>query len=390
MANVLPPHFGIQPRAVAHAPSPLGFGFGLQAAISGRHPQLTPGHHNPTAFHNLASSVSSPSARVQKRRYEQDEETETGRSPTGRDDAMERSPTPDRPRRSAPKRLRVELLDAKQPSSREEKGREEQDVDIGVLLARLPSQSLLPILMSLLNTQPSLKSEILPLIPRPTLDSAINTLAQSSKKLHDAYPYSNTPLSGHQPHPQSLGFGFGQQPSSQSSGGMRDSYILSRLRPHIAEFTAACLSYLPYFSYLPSSQAASGDVSSSGERTERMSTALQALHKDQSHPAETFLFLSAITNHIFSQPPLAQTALAEALVPRLLREWRAWVDRLDQVVNRQSGMFGSDTVQSWERWLDEAAGHRDHGAIFRPIRDSWVSRVGWLVGRTVPHRMDEL
>ena len=69
-----------------------------------------------------------------------------------------------------------------------------------------------------------------------------------------------------------------------------------------------------------------------------------------------------------------------------------WVDRVDELVNRQGGMFGSETVRSWERGLDEMAA-ADALAVsneMRSIRDSWVSKVGWLVGRTAQHAMDEI
>jgi hypothetical protein len=60
-----------------------------------------------------------------------------------------------------------------------------------------------------------------------------------------------------------------------------------------------------------------------------------------------------------------------------------WVDKVDELVNKQGGMFGSETVRSWERELDEMAA-ADAPAVsneMRTIRDSWVSKVGWLVGR---------
>ena len=70
-----------------------------------------------------------------------------------------------------------------------------------------------------------------------------------------------------------------------------------------------------------------------------------------------------------------------------------WVDKVDELVNRQGGMFGSETVRSWERGLDEmAAAHAPSVSNeMRSVRDSWVSKVGWLVGRTVvQHPMDEI
>ena len=272
-------------------------------------------------------------------------------------------------------------------------------------IASLPPQALLPLLNSLINTQPSLKSLILPLIPRPTLDTAIQALEQSARKLRDAYPYSNTPAFSSVSATTSLGFGFGF--NSQRSGfgssmdddqrnggtndgsGMRESYILSRLRPHIHEFVSACMSYVPYFSYISCTQTASQQQSDSWPRGH--SAVLQSQHKDKSHPSETFIFLSALTTHITCQPPLTQASLAPLLLPRLSKEWEAWVDRIDEMVNREGGMFGGETVRSWEKTLDEFAEARgpEGWIVMREVRDRWVAKVGWLVGRNVLHPMEE-
>ncbi|KAF8078722.1 hypothetical protein FPV67DRAFT_1663413 [Lyophyllum atratum] len=405
MANVLQHPIEFHPRPVSHAPSPFGFGFGLSSASSSAmataawQPTTTPGHTNPAAFQQLASSVNQYSTiRAQKRRHDPEDDGESARHGGLRDASMDRSPTPERPKRAAPKRARVashldaspkgdtELKENKAPNSTDD-----QDVDVGVLLASLPSQSLLPLLTSLINAQPSLKSTILPLIPRPTLETATQALAQSAKRLRDAYPYSSSPTFSQSSLSTSFGFGktplmststFGQAPHSSNNGGMRNSYIISRLRPHITEFVAACFSYLPYFSSLPApSQSASTSHS----------TTLQSLHKDKSHPSETFIFLSTVTNHIISQPPISQSQLLPQLLPRLSEEWKAWILKVDDVVNRQGGMFGSETVRSWERVLDEMADGKafDGSDVMRGVRDLWVSKVGWLIGRTGSQQMDE-
>jgi hypothetical protein len=277
--------------------------------------------------------------------------------------------------------------------------------------ASLPPQSLLPLLTSLLNAQPSLKSTILPLIPRPTLDTAIQALAQSAKKLRDAYPFSNSPAPSFS---QSAGFGFGsgfgssrsnifsssvgfgrlpqtvasQLSPNSNNGGMRDDYIISRLRPHINDFVSACMSYLPYFSYIPRSASSSAPNPSPSQSH---SNVLQSLHRDKYHPSETFQFLSTLTNHLISQPPLAQLSLAPLLLPRLTEEWRAWIDRVDEVVNREGGMFGIEMVRSWERDLDYfASSQSEASGTMRAMRDRWIARVGWLVGKSPVQSMEEL
>ncbi|KAG6851200.1 hypothetical protein H0H93_015210 [Arthromyces matolae] len=343
----------------------------------GWQPSSTLGHTNPAAFQQLASSVSL--ARAQKRRFEADDDTAGGR-----DTSMDRSPTPERPKRAAPKRTRVlspsdaltkddnGLKENKDPS-----GTDDHDVDVGVLLASLPTQSLLPLLTSLLNAQPSLKTTILPLIPRPTIEIVTQALGQSAKKLRDAYPYSSSSTFSQPSFSTSFTFGRSSNGNSTAASfpagqhnGMRDSYVISRLRPHISEFVAACFSYLPYFSSLSSP-------------TSGHATTLQTLQKDKSHPSETFSFLCAVTNHIISQPPLAQAELVQQLIPRLSEEWKAWVNHVDDIVNRSGGMFGRETVEQWGRALDEMAEAKmvDGNEVMRRTKELWVLKVGWLIGR---------
>jgi hypothetical protein len=316
---------------------------------------------------------------------------------------MDRSPTPERPKRAAPKRARTTVAsEGEDKNGKENKPSSTNsgdDVDVGVLLASLPPQSLLPILTSLLDTNPALKTSVLSLIPRPSIETAIEALNRSSKKLRDAYPYSTTgPVA-------TTGFGFGSvgvkapslsqsntsfgfgrsqsfgQPPPTAQGTMRDTYIASRLQTHITEFIAACMAYLPYFSCIAdSSQSAASN-----------SSALQKLHKEKSHPSETYMFLAALTEHFFNQPPLTQRSLGPSLLPRLQGEWRAWVDVVDETVNRKGGMFGSETVRSWEAGMDQFAEIKDPDGAqpFKDIRDMWVAKVGWLVGRRPVYAMDE-
>ncbi|KAJ3572528.1 hypothetical protein NP233_g3031 [Leucocoprinus birnbaumii] len=408
MANVMHHHIEFAPRPVAHAPSPFGFGFGLSqssssaVAQSGWQATPTPGHTNPLAFQQLASSINqttltvSPSHKSNKRRLEVDDEDSnaTGKASVNRDESMDRSPTPERPKRAAPKRARISPTDSgakEQTAAKENKPppSEEDEVDVGVLLASLPTQALLPLLTSLLKAHPSLKSTLLPLIPRPTLDTAIQALAQASRKLRDAYPYSNT-VSFSQP-----AFGFGNRPQNpptpyHHSGGMRDAYVISRLRPHITEFVAACTSYLPYFSCIPTSKQPTTATLHQHTQVPPPLPSFAQLSKEKSHPLESFTYLSAITQHIMDQPPLAQASIAPLIFSRLNDEWNAWVDKVDGIVNRQGGMFGIEQVRTWENALDSFADAKEFegSAIMKSIRDKWVLKVGWLVNRVYHVSMD--
>jgi hypothetical protein len=56
-------------------------------------------------------------------------------------------------------------------------------------------------------------------------------------------------------------------------------------------------------------------------------------------------------------------------------------------------MFGGETVRGWEKDLDEFADAKGgaEGAgweCMREIRDRWVAKVGWLVGRKAVMGMD--
>ena len=103
--------------------------------------QLEPGHTNPAAFHQLASSItqSASSSRAQKRRLDPEDDSELSKSSAHRDESMDRSPTPERAKRAAPKRARV--ANAQYTMSKDDaKGRkhsEEDHIDIGVLLGKM-------------------------------------------------------------------------------------------------------------------------------------------------------------------------------------------------------------------------------------------------------------
>jgi len=370
MANVLQPNMGFHPRPVSHAPSPFGFGFGLSTSNSPiASPWVAqPGHTNPTAFQQLASSVTQ-SSKSQKRRLEPDDESENTR-PNPRDESMDRSPTPEKPKRAPPKRARIATQsttvkdDGKERKNAEE---EEDNVDIGVLLgkssicnsdrflmsthsASLPPQSLLPILSGLLKTQPGLKKVILPLIPRPSLEDALDALKQSVKKLHEAMPFSNVPSS-------SLHYTFGM-PQQQSS--MRNDYVLGRLRPYISEFVSTFLSYFPYFSYKYPTPPPAKNISSSQLNA--------TLHKEKFHPAEAFSFLSSVTKLIIDQPALVISELEPLILPRLTEEWKLWLDNLDRHANREGNMVAPSIARTWEIEVERLGDGKAPG-ISRLMRD---------------------
>lgn len=142
MANVVHPQIDFH-RGPA-APN-LGFGFGMSTAKAARQLTMTSGHNNAAAFQQLASTLSQSSpVRAQKRRHEPDEDGEaSGRSHTLtmglRDEAMDRSPTPERPKKAPPKRARITNSEEtyckeKGKENKPPEGDDDNDVDVGVLL----------------------------------------------------------------------------------------------------------------------------------------------------------------------------------------------------------------------------------------------------------------
>jgi hypothetical protein len=100
--------------------------------------------------------------------------------------------------------------------------------------------------------------------------------------------------------------------------------------------------------------------------------------------------LQSFTSHILAQSSLTQATLVPLILSRLLDEWKVWVEHVDEVVNRRAGMFGEETVRGWERVLDEFADAKGHGLeVLREIRDRWVAKVGWLVGRVGQTMMED-
>lgn len=385
MANVLQPNNGFHPRPVSHAPSPFGFGFGLSSASTSIASPWSPGHTNPSAFQQLASSMTQ-SSKSQKRKVDHDDDSEKAKHPNVRDESMDRSPTPERLKRGPPKKARVanaqnatNKADTKAGRSSDE---EEDNVDIGVLLGKfdiayirqvahadplagLPPQSLLPILSGILKMQPSLKKVILPLIPRPSLEDAVEALKQAAKKLHDAMPFSNVPSS-------TLHYTFGM-PQQQPT--MRNDYVLGRLRPYIAEFASTCLSYFPYFSYKPTADSSGKNNSSSS--SQRIAT----IQKEKFQPAEAFAFLNNVTKLIIEQPALIIPELEPLVLPKLTEEWKNWVDNLDRHANREGNMVSPSVARTWEIEIERLRDGKAPGIsrLMRDVEKHFPVKQGWAI-----------
>ncbi|KAF9481029.1 hypothetical protein BDN70DRAFT_876911 [Pholiota conissans] len=303
MANVLHPHISFQPKPVAHAPSPFGFSFGLGPSPSTSMmnpngfytPTPSPGHTNLASFQQLASSMTqSASSKLSVKRQRSEEVEQDQSSTKSRDESMDGSPKTEH--RKVHKRFRVHnssTLGAQQGPY--------GDVDIGVLLAGLPTDTLLPLILQLLQQDPSIRKNLLKLIPRPSVDKAIAILKVSSDKLAHAVPYSSQPT------------------------GSRSTYNLGRIRPFVQDYVSTCLSYLRHFSCESPTQAvpqASTSSSASGNGQNDESGIPACL--TPAHPTETFTFLKAITEQILTHDSLCQEEILKLLLPQLSTEWERW------------------------------------------------------------------
>jgi hypothetical protein len=138
MANVVQPHpqIDFHSSTLGHPPQ---IGLGLTLSMSSSLVGLSHAHSNVVQPFPSAINPSRP----QKRRLEQDDEQAEqsySNSPGARDVAMERSPTPERPKRAPPKRARnnstftPEPKGGRIPKELPNSSVENQDVDVGVLL----------------------------------------------------------------------------------------------------------------------------------------------------------------------------------------------------------------------------------------------------------------
>ncbi|GFZ43656.1 hypothetical protein JCM24511_01376 [Saitozyma sp. JCM 24511] len=269
------------------------------------------------------------------------------------------------------KRLRKVVEETKGDSTRDDAS----DVDVGVLLAALPPSSHLQILLSLLKSNPFLRSTVLATMPSPDVQECLREMDKAVEKVKRAYGWIGT------------------------TSEVDKERSWTRSTKEIEAFCSTASTYLSFFSS-PSNQLATS-----------------TLHT----------FLSALTAHILTllrlMPSSAQTAprgpllrLGETILPA----WDAWLSNLSDEVNNRGEMYPHSLVSSWADNLDSLAnaasvpqaassgwsastwsspltstwGHPtanpaqpSHPLVdafvsaVRPIRDRFLTQLGWLIGR---------
>ncbi|WWD17755.1 hypothetical protein CI109_102196 [Kwoniella shandongensis] len=258
-----------------------------------------------------------------------------------------------------------------------------EDIDVGILLATLPPSAHLPILLQVLRDNPSLSASILPQIPRPDLRSCINELECGLDRIRKLVG----PI-------QSM---YGLQTSVSSARRWE------RVRDEVETFCRTASTYIRYI------------TSTSPGATAIDPQSLFALL----HPLTThLLFLLAL---IPSSSPFGngiQSATPGNVVLELakliLSKWNTWILELAAEVNDRGGMYPYSVVIQWADTLDHivsgpSTSSSDQSIVphwssssstvqspepdsqslqpsfreaFVPIRDQFLTRVGWLVGRS--------
>ena len=143
MANVLAqlPQFGFNhSHSPSHPPLPVAPTPAIMASWG-------------PVVHQSSSNYQLPATRVQKRRLEQEDDDEARQ-----DVVMERSPTPERPKRAPPKRARRVDPSTNNGSQNnqgsKDEGSSENEVDIGVLLGIFYLESVLMFISNQIYAQP--------------------------------------------------------------------------------------------------------------------------------------------------------------------------------------------------------------------------------------------
>ncbi|CED85063.1 hypothetical protein [Phaffia rhodozyma] len=244
------------------------------------------------------------------------------------------------------KKSRVNAADEEEPKSTQTKQRGSEtntaeDVDLGVLLALLPPASLLPILTSLIQQNPSLKSNVLALLPSPSLPTALEALRIAEQNVMSSIP-----------------FGW-----SKAGGNVSEIYVLGRVKGSVGEVATLIRSHLPFFTTQPT----------------------------PSHPTTTFSYLSQSTTVLLRLTHLLPGPLEalEVVWPVLANEWLQWVGAVSRLVNDEGGMVSANVAEGWIRELEGLAGDEGQGvgeeaqirSQLREVGRAWIGQVGWLVGR---------
>jgi hypothetical protein len=199
-------------------------------------------------------------------------------------------------------------------------------------LASLPSTSHLPILLELLNDNPSLAQRVLRNIPQPPLANCIETLERIVYKI-------------------------GKDAGSwEPQQGYVASRRWNRVENEVTNFTKTASTYIKFFT-------------APRDSSPEPNTIFHLLHTLTAHSLQILALVPADT------PPSARPFLD--LANLLLTNWTAWIGGLSDEVNRRGGMYAAGMVSTWADGLDSVARVPASSVSSAPVSTlaSWASPV---------------
>ncbi|ADV21044.1 hypothetical protein I315_02178 [Cryptococcus gattii Ru294] len=391
----------------AARPSPLTFGFGLPSAAPSEAPTHMSSTHSPHRITGPACSSPSrnsfarpipsqaftpPTRSLKRTRRSRSPST----SPTGSiQSPRSRSPTPVSSRlgslpstkglRTGPSHASKTVKRSKlQNSTSDEQSAE--GVDIGIMLAALPPSAHLPILLQLMQLEPSLSSTVLGIMPKLEFRSCLKEMERLFAEIEKlAGPVANI---------------------SFYPGALAESRRWDRVSNHVEVYCRTVSTYIKCF------------TSSNQQPAIDCPTLFLFLESHTRHLLTILSYIPSSSQLDGSTSPPASLVLDLAKLS--LTIWSSWVSDLSSDVNDKGGMYPHSVVTHWNDTLEQlvvgppslsssvlppsnASARGSHwlsstpltaGAnqpakllvssfqeAFTPIRDQFVSQVGWLVGR---------
>ncbi|ODO07141.1 hypothetical protein L198_00720 [Cryptococcus wingfieldii CBS 7118] len=362
----------------AARPSPLSYPFG--------HPPTHSPTHSPTPSRFAAAPAFSPRPPV----HQSLKRPKRQRSPSTSPPTSPSSP-PSKQRsglsaaHNAASALSAPVSGLEQQSSKRTKlhasqlGQHQQGgVDVGVMLATLPLSAHLPILIQLLEANPSLASSVLDMIPQQDLKSCVKELGRRFVDIER--------VGGSISHPSVI-------PGTIAEGRRWDRVV--------NEVEVYCRTATTYINYLSTAVQISNDFQSLFSLLHPLTSQLVSI-------------LSIIPSSHVNNPLPGPAPLVLELAKFVLSTWSSWVTGLSSDVNDKGGMHPHSLVAHWAETLDKLvstttslspsqSSGSSHWSIpvpsqgapcpqeselvvsFREAlsqsRDQFATQVGWLIGR---------
>ncbi|WVQ62064.1 uncharacterized protein L199_000199 [Kwoniella botswanensis] len=243
-------------------------------------------------------------------------------------------------------------------------------IDVGILLATLPSSSHLPILMQLLRTHPTLSESVLGQIPQPEVKTCVREMQTAFEAVQKA-----------------AGGSFGMREASE----LFELRRWERVRGEAEIFCRTASTYIRYFT--------------SNTKSPLEAESIFAFL----HPLTTYLrtLLSVVPVNAPPNNPILD------LAKLVLTIWDLWLKSLSAEVNQRGGMYPHPVVTNWAETMDrltsksatsawDSSHHTSHWSLptsrpanqdsspsfdesFRqalePLRNRFLTEVGWMIGR---------